>query len=84
MKPMIVLLLSAPLVLSVASCSTAEYVEIAPQCSPPSAPALPSIDRGSLWDALGDAEYRRLEAYILGLWAHSDEQGALLDVLCAE
>jgi len=77
-------ILTLALLLSLSACATTEYVEITPQCSPPSAPALPSIDRGSLWDALGDAEYRRLEAYILGLWAHSDEQGALLDVLCAD
>ena len=84
MKPMIVLLLSAPLVLSVASCSTVEYVEITPQCTPPSAPALPSIDMGETWELLGDAQYRKLEAYINGLWGYADEQAALLGVICGE
>ena len=65
-------------------CSTVEYVEVTPQCTPPSQPALPVIDQGELWDALGDARYRQLERYINGLWAFSDEQAALLQVLCGE
>lgn len=75
-------LLAAALLLS--ACSTVEYVEVTPQCAPPSTPALPSIDMGGLWDALGDARYRQLERYINGLWGYADEQAALLDVLCGE
>lgn len=63
-------------------CSTVEYVEVTPRCTPPSQPALPVIDRGELWDALGDARYRQLERYINGLWGYADEQAALLDELC--
>lgn len=70
--------------LSVASCSTVEYVEVTPSCAPPSPPALPVIDQGELWDALGDARYRQLERYINGLWGYADEQAALLQVLCDE
>lgn len=65
-------------------CSSIEYVEVTPSCAPPSQPALPLIDQGELWDALGDARYRQLERYINGLWAWGDEQAALLEVLCSE
>lgn len=82
MKPTTDLLLSALMALSVASCTTVEYVPVNPQCTPPPQPALPAIDRGDLWDAVGDAEYRRIETYINQLWAFSDEQGAMLDSLC--
>lgn len=82
MKPINALLLSAPLALSVASCTTVEYVPVNPQCTPPPQPVLPVIDRGGLWDSVGDAEYRRIESYINQLWAFSDEQGAMLDSLC--
>lgn len=70
--------------LGVSGCARTEYVEIRPQCTPPSQPALPLIDRGELWDKLGDSEYRRLESYINQLWAFSDEQAAMLSVLCGE
>ncbi len=83
MKPTTALLTSALLVIFVASCSTVEYVPITPECTPPPSPVLPSISRGQLWDALGDESYRELEAYLNGLWAYSDEQGAMLDALCA-
>lgn len=72
------------LLLTLSACSAVEYIEITPQCTPPSTPALPSIDMGETWELLGDARYRELERYINALWAHSDEQAALLDVLCAE
>ena len=65
-------------------CSTVEYVEVTPQCTPPSQPALPVIDAGELWDALGDAEYRQLERYVNTLWGYADEQAAMLDALCGE
>ena len=65
-------------------CSTVEYVEVTPSCTPPGQPALPVIDQGELWDALGDARYRQLERYINGLWGYADEQAALLTVLCAD
>ena len=75
-------LLAAALLLS--ACSTVEYVEVTPQCTAPTQPALPSIDRGSLWDALGDDSYRQLERYINRVWAWADEQAALLGELCGE
>lgn len=82
MKPITALLLSVPLALSVASCSTVEYVHVTPQCSPPPSPVLPELSKGELWNNLGDSEYRRVEAYINGVWAYSDDQGAMLDALC--
>lgn len=82
MKPINALLAPALLVLSVASCTTVEYVPVTPQCTPPPQPALPVIDRGDLWDAVGDAEYRRIETYINSLWVYSDEQAAILSAIC--
>lgn len=84
MKPIPALMTAGLLALSVASCTTVEYIEVKPSCTPPSQPALPEIDRGELWQALGDAQYRQLERYINGLWGYADEQAALLTVLCAE
>jgi len=81
-KPINALLLNGLLALSVASCSTTEYINVTPECTPPPQPSLPIIDQGSLWDALGDARYRVIESYINELWAYSDEQGAMLDALC--
>jgi hypothetical protein len=82
-KPMTALLSSALLVLSVASCTTQTTKAPVPVgCTPPPVPGLPLIDRGELWDALGDAEYRVLERYIDRLWSHVDEQAAMLEVLC--
>lgn len=82
MKPINALLAPALLALSVTSCTTTEYIHVTPECTPPPQPALPEIDRGELWDALGDDRYRQLERYINGVWAFSDEQGAMLDSLC--
>ncbi len=84
MKPIPALMTSALLAASVASCSTVEYIEVKPQCTPPPEPALPVIDKGSMWDALGDTEYRRVERYINGLWQYADEQAAMLGELCAQ
>lgn len=69
---------------AVSACSTVEFVEVKPRCTPPTQPALPVIDQGELWDALGDGQYRQLERYINELWGYADEQAALLDVLCAD
>lgn len=82
MKPINALLLSAPLALSVASCTTVEYVPVNPQCTPPPQPALPELSKGELWESIGDEQYRVLERYINGLWAFSDEQGAMLKTIC--
>ena len=83
MKPTNVLMISGLLALfAVSGCARTEYVEVRPQCTPPSQPALPFIDQGELWDALGDAQYRQLERYINGLWGWADEQGAMLEQLC--
>ena len=75
-------IMSAALLLALSACSTVEYVEITPQCTPPPSPALPELSKGELWDALGDEQYRALERYVNGLWAYADEQGAMLEVLC--
>ena len=71
-------------VISVATsgCTSTEYVEIRPKCTPPSPPALPVISMGETWELLGDARYRELERYILQLWSFADEQSAMLDVIC--
>lgn len=62
--------------------TTTEYVALQPQCEPVVVPALPLLDRGELWDALGDAQYRELERYINGLWGVVDEQAALIEAVC--
>jgi len=67
---------------AVSACQTTEYVPIEPECSPVVIPSLPDIDRGSLWDALGDDEYRRLESYTDGLWGVIDEQAAIIGEMC--
>ncbi|MDI5890617.1 hypothetical protein [Halomonas rhizosphaerae] len=83
MKLMIVLKASALAVtFAVSGCATTEFREVRPQCTPPSEPALPLIDRGELWDALGDDRYRELERYLNTLWGYADEQAAMLDSLC--
>lgn len=83
MKPTNALLaLALTATLGVSGCARTEYVEIRPQCTPPSQPALPLIDMGETWELLGDARYRELERYINGLWQYADEQAAMLDVLC--
>lgn len=82
MKPTTALLALALLAtFAVSGCAT-EVIEVRPQCTPPSQPALPVIDRGELWDSLGDARYRELERYLNGLWGYADEQAAMLDALC--
>jgi len=73
--------LALAVIFAASGCAT-EYVEIRPNCTPPAHPALPSIVKGELWDALGDEQYRRLERYILQLWGYADEQAALLNAIC--
>ncbi|SNY95558.1 hypothetical protein [Halomonas sp. hl-4] len=83
MKPISVLkgsVLAA--IFAVSGCETTEYINVTPECTPPPQPVPPEIDQGELWDALGDERYRQLERYINGVWAFSDEQGAMLDSLC--
>ena len=83
MKPINALLLNALIAtFAVSGCTTTEYINVTPECTPPPQPVLPIIDQGSLWDALGDARYRVIESYINELWAYSDEQAAMLDALC--
>lgn len=69
-------------IFAVSGCASTEYVAVTPECTPPSKPALPVIDKGALWERLGDAEYRKVESYINALWGYADEQGAILDELC--
>ncbi|MFJ5538553.1 YdgH/BhsA/McbA family protein [Vreelandella titanicae] len=69
---------------ALSGCSTVEYIHVTPECTPPPSPVLPELSKGELWDKLGDGEYRRLEAYINGVWAFSDEQGAMLEELCSD
>jgi len=69
---------------AISACSTVEYVPVAPECSPVVMPALPNIDRGELWDALGDEQYRVLERYIDRLWSVVDEQSAIIGEVCGE
>lgn len=84
MKPTTALMIAGlTATFAVSGCAT-EYIEVRPTCQPPSQPVLPLLEKGELWDSLGDAEYRRLESYINQLWAYSDEQGAMLDALCGE
>ena len=84
MKQMTGLAVLALAAISVATsgCVTAEYVTLQPQCGPVTVPALPVINMGELWDALGDAQYRELERYINGIWGVVDEQSAMLDAIC--
>ena len=82
MKLRTALLTSALMVIFVASCTTLEYVPVKIECTPPPEPVLPEIDRGALWQSLGDARYRVIESYINELWAYSDEQSAMLGALC--
>ena len=69
-------------IFAVSGCTTTQYVPVRPDCTPPPAPVLPAIDRGALWDAVGDHQYRVIERYIDGLWAAHDEAMAMLEVLC--
>lgn len=69
-------------IFAVSGCTATEYIHVIPECTPPPKPTLPLIDQGELWDALGDERYRELERYINGVWAFSDEQGAMLKTLC--
>ena len=70
------------LLLLISGCARTEYVEIRPQCTPPSQPALPVISMGETWELLGDSRYRELERYILQLWGVVDEQAALIEAIC--
>lgn len=67
--------------LGVSGCAT-EYIEVKPQCQLPPEPNLPVLDKGELWDYLGDTRYRTVERYIDRLWAYSDEQQAILEAIC--
>lgn len=78
------LILGLMVISGVSGCTTTQYVPITPQCAVPPKPVLPSIDRGALWDDIGDERYRVIEQYIDRLWAYSDEQGAIIDQVCDE
>lgn len=81
-----VLTLSALLVaLGVSSgCATkVEYIEVLPHCEPVITPFLPDLDRGLLWDKLGDEHFRQVEEYIGTLWGVIDEQTVIITSVCA-
>lgn len=67
---------------AVSGCAAPNVIEVRPSCAPPPEPSLPLIDRGELWDALGDDRYRELERYLNTLWGYADEQAAMLGELC--
>lgn len=67
---------------AISACTTVEYVPVTPNCSPVVMPALPDIDSGELWDALGDDQYRVLERYIDRMWSVVDEQAAIISEVC--
>lgn len=69
---------------AVSGCTTTEYITIEPQCSPVPSPSFPEIDRGELWDSLGDEDYRSLERYIDTLWGYADENAAIVAEVCKE
>jgi hypothetical protein len=66
----------------VSGCSTTEYINVTPECTPPPQPTLPLIDQGELWDSLGDERYRELDRYLNTLWGMYDESRAMLVELC--
>lgn len=69
-------------IFAVSGCTATRYITVAPKCVPPAEPVLPAIDRGALWDVLGDQQYRVIERYVDDLWAYADEQAAMLQTLC--
>lgn len=70
------------LLLLLSGCATTELVALQPQCEPVVVPALPILEKGELWQALGDSQYRQLERYISGLWSVIDEQAAVIAAVC--
>lgn len=71
------------LFVGVSACTSVEYVPTSPQCTPAPPPVLPELDRGEMWDRLGDRDYRRLESYIDRLWAYADENAVIVENLCS-
>lgn len=68
---------------AVSGCASEPAVEyVQPDCPVIQRPALPVVDQGQLWDAVGDAQYRQIERYINALWGYADEQAAMLEALC--
>ena len=58
-------------------------VYLSPDCPIVQRPTLPELNRGEIWDAMGDAGYREVERYINGVWAIVDQQDAILNMLCS-
>lgn len=68
---------------AVSGCAGSPVVEyVQPDCPVIQRPVLPELSRGDLWDALGDAEYRRVERYVNGVWSLVDQQEAALEAVC--
>ena len=59
MKAIVASVLVATLVISGCS-STPDVIYLQPQCSVPTLSALPQVDAGELWDAIGDDTYQQL------------------------
>ena len=54
-------LLAASVIGGLTSCSsTPDVIYLQPQCSVPTLSALPQVDAGELWDAIGDDTYQQL------------------------
>lgn len=83
MKRTSALLASGLVVIFLASCTTVEYVPTQTGCTPPEWPLLPTVDRGELWDAIGDEKYRVIERYINTLYGHAKDQAVMLREICS-
>lgn len=65
---------------AISACSTVK--EQAPVCSPVVVPVLPALDKGAMWDKLGDEHYREVETYINTLWEVIDKQRVITNSVC--
>ena len=78
-----VLLISVLAALLAGCTTTTRIVEVRPQCVPPPKPHLLFVDAGELWDAVGDATYRKLEENDARVADWAEEMHAMLTQICA-